>query len=234
MKKSILVLSALFLCVVGFAWEFEPQTVTEAELFIPEIEDGDGRACSLLYIQTDIENLTVDSGILGLCRPLEKTEDGYRVYLRRNTRKLSLEAPLFKTARWNLNVRIYQPKAYKGVLLRAGQDPLLFETGRDPVRLVAEPDSFNVTALLDKEDDSPRICVNTDLPFPVLETYFLISGTYQLEGENLQAPYYLRVAEGKKADEVLWLKRFQVDNASLEFLQSPLSAKQVLNVNLTW
>lgn len=231
MKKSIFAVGLLFLVNSVFAWEFQPQPITETDQPVPEVEDADGRLCSLLHIQTTVEDLEIENaGSQGLCLVPQKVAGGYDVYVSPGTRKLLLKAPLFMPFEWDLVKRIpFRSKRFEGNVLTAGKDPRRFNIRTMGVHVFAQK---NPTAIASAERDLPLLVINTDLPFAAVETYFLRKGKYQVVADISRAPYLVLVANGTSLADVL--QQVTVAPESQDLFNRPLQGRETVEAELRW
>jgi len=233
MKKITLIILQLFLVSFAFSWDFQPKEMGRIGPAEEEATDAKGQPCSLLYIQTEIEDLEIFGGIRGLCRPLEKTDHGYKVFLRSNTKKLDFIAPNFNGKTWEFKP-LLSKYAYKVKLLKQGKDPAKFNAETMSVQANAQLFSNAVASFESGDDLSPRIMIYTDLPFETLQAHFLNEGTYTVEAETKHAPYALIVPENTSAENVFSMQNLAFSAESQEPLATPLAPKHIMEVDLTW
>ena len=180
------------------------------------MDDNGDAECGLLKLQTDIDNIEFHFSMLGTCG-VEKTADGYDIYLTQNTEHITLKAPGFKSLHWEFNLpeKGIKKQQYAAQIKRAGKDPASFSAEGSKIEGKFQFISLGLYSRY-MGGQTATLIVNTDIPLTALQKDFLIPGSYTLSGDTHAAPYYLSVKPGTLLKEV-----FRADQIGICLGKSP-------------
>lgn len=231
--KKILYVFALLLTAGGVhGYEFQVSPVQEIAALEESQSrlDMNGLECGLLLVESQIPSLDFQMSAIGGCG-VEKTTQGYAVYLGQGARYVTLAAPGFKPFRWEFDMPsgVIKEKQYAAQVGTAGVNPDTFSASDMEIRGSLRRETFGLVARFMGGGQSV-LKIHTDLPFSALEDTLLIPGSYTVKEETESAPYYLYLKAGTPFQNIVRKDVLKGDIA----WETPLEGKTDYQLDLTW